>query len=71
MYREQKKDESITLQATGQEKPVKKSKVTLVKVEPPPVENKPTHGSSKGKLSFVTTKQRKQYFQHQSRRLSN
>jgi hypothetical protein len=37
MYREQKKDESITLQVAGKEKPAKKSKVTLVKEQPPPV----------------------------------
>jgi hypothetical protein len=71
MYREQKEDESITLQVVGKEKPSKKSKVTLVKEQPPPVENKPVHGAPKGKLSFVTTKQRRQYFPHQSRKLSN
>ncbi len=69
MYSEQKKEEQVTLQTSGKEKPdKKKAKVSQANLEPAPDKEKVSHRSSKRKLKYYASKGRRQYYQTRSKR---
>ncbi len=70
MYSEYKKEEPEILQTSGKEKSDnKKSKASLVNMEPAPDEKKSSRRSSRPKLQFKVTKARRQNYFTRSKKL--